>query len=218
MGGVMVDTDGHTTLPGLYAVGEVSCTGVHGANRLASNSLLEGLVFGLRVADRLSEHQDVQNWRPAYRGATCISYSDIISEGIPLSSQADVWIYDKMTVEQIRTELRRIMWQHVSLSRTEDGLREAQSTVQQLRHSLASEKREHDDIGSHETANMLLVAELVIAAALERRESRGSHWRLDYPARVPERDKQHYVFQRSSLDIHRYEYTQKVVSHAASSD
>ena len=194
MGGVMVDTDGHTTLPGLYAVGEVSCTGIHGANRLASNSLLEGLVFGLRVADRLSEHQDVQNWRPAYREATDISYSNVISEDVPLSSQADVWICDKTAVEQIRTELRRIMWQHVSLSRTEDGLREAQATVQQLRRPLALDKRERNDIGSHEIANMLLVAELVIAAALERCESRGSHWRLDYLAREADLEGHHYVF------------------------
>jgi L-aspartate oxidase len=217
MGGVMVDSDGRTTLPGLYAVGEVSCTGVHGANRLASNSLLEGLVFGLRVADRLSEHQDVQNWQPASREeATYISYSDVISEEIPLSSQADVWIYDRAATERMRTKLRRIMWQHVSLSRTEDGLHEALAAVQQLRRSLALSKSERDDIGSHEIANMLLVAQLVIAAALERRESRGSHWRLDYPAREADLDGHHYVFQRPSID--RWEYTRKAVSHATSSD
>jgi L-aspartate oxidase len=209
MGGVMVDTDGHTTLPGLYAVGEVSCTGVHGANRLASNSLLEGLVFGLRVADRLSEHQDEQNWRPAHREATYISYSNVAFTEEPLSSQTDEY-----TTELMRAELRQVMWQHVSLSRTEDGLHAAQTTIQRLYRSLASDKRDHTDAGSHEIANMLLVAELVIAAALERRESRGSHWRLDYPSRVPDLERRHYVFQRSSVGPG-WEHAQEVVSHAA---
>ena len=195
MGGVMVDTYGQTTLPGLYAVGEVACTGVHGANRLASNSLLEGLVFGLRVADSLAGamHDKISSSRHAIPvsftgtvGEDTLSLSHILNEG---------------DIHRILREVRQLMWQYVSLRRDEVGLLEARQRIEELRKDVPTLEVALSQ--PHllrprliETINMLQVAQLVIAAALQRRESRGSHWRSDY-RRLDERlNAAHYMFER----------------------
>lgn len=177
MGGVMVDSYGRTTLAGLHAVGEVACTGVQGANRLASNSLLEGLVFGLRVADGLMEE------------AGCPERSVGATQGSPprvVPTRTTKAIGDA-TISHIRGEVRGIMWQYVSLCRDQEGLLEAQRRINQLKQVMlaagAGENGQTENVVHWmETRNMLQVAELVIAAALQRRESRGSHWRRDYEA------------------------------------
>jgi L-aspartate oxidase len=173
MGGVVVDTASRTTLPQLYAVGEVACTGVHGANRLASNSLLEGLVFGRRAARHIALDMP-ESWAatPALPG------DRIRIEGVVMP-QVDRAI---SAAAQTRVQLQRVMWERVSLRRDADGLNNAQETLRTLAERAAVDP---------ETANLLLVAQLVVAAALARTESRGAHYRLDYPGRDPARDGRH---------------------------
>jgi len=192
MGGVMTDMYGRTTLAGLYAVGEVACTGVHGGNRLASNSLLEGLVFGLRLADGLAGINDEQADAFSRQALTVPVYDDLSREEALLS----VWP-DRESILQMRREIRQVMWKYVSLQRDQQGLLEATQQLHNL-HSIMltnGSTRQNNVVEWLETVNMLKVAELVIAAAFQRRESRGSHWRLDYPAPNEMLTGRHYAFQ-----------------------
>ncbi|MDQ2885663.1 MAG: L-aspartate oxidase [Chloroflexota bacterium] len=197
MGGVMVDSHGRTTLPGLYAVGEVSCTGVHGANRLASNSLLEGLVYGVLIADWLASPYATHDGLSLRKHTTVIAYDSLLAnEDMSLGNT------EMMTIAQVRNHLRQLMWQYVSLCRDEEGLLEAKGKVQALRRQLSErwpEQGEHV-VWRAETINMLLAAELVVVAALQRRESRGSHWRLDYPEAEHSLAGCHYAFRRLPVD------------------
>ncbi len=199
MGGVMTGVDGHTTVPGLYAVGEVACTGVHGANRLASNSLLEGLVFGLRLADRLSRGSNGPGdyARPTRRAIAVPRAHDAASYETLLGVQPG-----EETIVRLRRELRQVMWQHVSLSRDQAGLLVARARLGNLRAgTLEHLPSRHTGVGVdpawQETVNMFVVADLVIAAALQRHESRGSHWRSDYDFLDDSLAAAHYVLTRS---------------------
>lgn len=183
MGGVMVDTHGRTTVPNLYAVGEVACTGVHGANRLASNSLLEGLVYGIRIADKLASGEHVS--AGAAPLTAILVYDEALEATFPPFS-----CVDEQTSRCMRQKLRQLMWRDVSLIRDREGLLAAQSQVRALRQSLSVGA---ENSYSRETENMLLVAELVIVAALRRCESRGSHWRRDFQTTSAELA--HFVFQ-----------------------
>jgi L-aspartate oxidase len=173
MGGVVEDTEARTTLPQLYAVGEVACTGVHGANRLASNSLLEGLVFGRRAARHIALDL-AESWptAPALPG-DAITSDRIVEPRVNLAAPV---------VAETRAHLQQVMWKRASLRRDADGLSSAQETLRALAERAAVDP---------ETANLLLVAQLVVAAALARTESRGGHYRLDYPDRDPARDGRH---------------------------
>ena len=204
MGGVLVDALGRTTLPGLYAVGEVACTGVHGANRLASNSLLEGLVYGIRAAEVLTDSElptiPWHSWRQGISllpySHKAVGYTDTLSSG-----SMDVFNTD---ISDAKRELRHIMWQYVSLCRDQDGLSTARMRIAALQRSLdnvwARDERDSNSRAWQETLNMLLVAQLVIAAALERRESRGSHWRLDYQSLDENLTTTHYAFHPLHID------------------
>ncbi|MBG6216739.1 L-aspartate oxidase [Arthrobacter sp. CAN_A6] len=152
MGGVQTDTSGRTSLPGLYAVGEVACTGVHGANRLASNSLLEGLVFGARAAADLSA--------PA-------SWPVFASTPLDLGGSG---------VEQVftRSELQRLMSDHAGVVRDGGGLRIAAKQLAQFGIAGSS-------VADREQGNLLLAARLVVHAAAARTASRGAHYRSDEP-------------------------------------
>ncbi|MFQ5349272.1 MAG: FAD-binding protein, partial [Thermoanaerobaculia bacterium] len=154
MGGVWTDDRGRTSLPALWACGEVAASGVHGANRLASNSLLEALVFGARVARDLADRE----LRPASRGE------------LRLSAGGDV---DRALAEGLTRELRSVMWRHVGLVRDAAGLRLAGRRLAAIERRLPA--------GSSELHNLLLVGRLVACAALGRRESRGAHYRRDFP-------------------------------------
>lgn len=192
MGGVLVDTHGRTTLPHLYAVGEAACTGVHGANRLASNSLLEGLVYGIRVADTLI-HEDA-DWH-------CCVRTDTILLSYDNQEKLSSGNADEIALEQIKQALRKIMWQSVSLCRDHQGLLTAQERVRFLQQQLLNSGHSADTQEALEVANMLRIAEIVIVAALERRESRGSHWREDYQFLDADLAGHHFAFQSRSLEI-----------------
>ena len=244
MGGVMTDTEGRTTLPGLYAVGEVACTGVHGANRLASNSLLEGLVFGLRVGGVLGANGEQEGhvyqgqshaWHPqgphrpttpprattcrmatppAGNGAVGVGVEQGVAQNVVARGRVERWMGPCGCQARLRRELREIMWRYVSLCRDEEGLLVAKNKLETLWHSLpATSVMEHDEgqimPGWIEMRNMLQVAKLVIAAALQRRESRGSHWRSDYDAPDEALAACQYVFQCTTTDLP----TQEVLSH-----
>ncbi|MBI1421923.1 MAG: L-aspartate oxidase [Gammaproteobacteria bacterium] len=166
-GGVMTNLHGQTDLPGLYAIGEVSFTGLHGANRMASNSLLECLVF----AEAASEHIQQQADLPASRVA------------IPDWDESRVTDSDEeVVVTHNWHELRRFMWDYVGIVRTNKRLQRAASRVNLLLHEIDEyygNFRVTNDL--IELRNLSIVAKLIIQSALLRKESRGLHYTLDYP-------------------------------------
>ncbi|MGC2856198.1 L-aspartate oxidase [Novispirillum sp. DQ9] len=168
MGGVVADADGRTSLPGLYACGEVACTGLHGANRLASNSLLEAVVVGRRTASAVG--QGLRGAEPA---------------GLHRTAARPVDIPAPVAVDGLTTTLRGIMARHVGLVREAAGLRAAAADLAALAERLDTAPEgdpESDDVRAWaEARNLLLVARLVTAFAAARRESRGAHCRLDHP-------------------------------------
>jgi len=171
-GGVMVDRNGATDVPALYAIGEVSCTGLHGANRLASNSLLECLVFGESAAAHILERLD----RPTPEAT--IPHWD---ESQVKDSDEDVIITHNWA------ELRRFMWDYVGIVRTRKRLERAQRRIDLLKqevHEYYSHYRVSPDL--IELRNLIHVAELIVRSALMRHESRGLHYTLDYPDTLPE--------------------------------
>jgi L-aspartate oxidase len=168
MGGVSTDLDGRTSVAGLWAAGEVACTGVHGANRLASNSLLEGLVFADRVARAIvAEDAETQGRLDAETHARLAAERPVRGEG----SDGEH--------EHIGKQMREIMTRHVGVVRTEWSLAEAGTLLGQL--------EERTPASAWRTRNQLTVAQLITQSARGRRESRGGHRRADYPPRRPER-------------------------------
>jgi L-aspartate oxidase len=177
MGGVRTDLWGRTSVPGLFAVGEVACTGVHGANRLASNSLLESLVFSWRCADVLTESSSAWSEAAQSCGTGCIAEPGVPSEvSLPRTVLSD------------RKQLQTLMWNMVGIERNGHDL---QSALRQLH----SWHVEGTSVSSLETANLLQLARVTAQAALARHESRGAHYRNDCPESSP--DWQHsLVFQQ----------------------
>ncbi|HET7566250.1 MAG TPA: L-aspartate oxidase [Gemmatimonadaceae bacterium] len=155
MGGIVTDLAGRSSLPRLYACGEVSDTGVHGANRLASNSLLEGLVFAERVA------RDLQT-TPA------------LGAEPPLEEWSVPVLYDRGAAQVAANAIRGVMWQDAGIDRRAAGLRACLDTLDEIAARLPS--------GATEETNMVQTAQLIARAALMREESRGGHFRSDFPA------------------------------------
>jgi L-aspartate oxidase len=163
MGGVRTDAWGRTSLPGLYVVGEAACNGLHGANRLASNSLLEGAVYGRRVVEAftMGDAQDPFE----------LSWADPIA--------VDLGGGDEDAEPFQRSDLQQLMWDAAGLSRNAADLGEAFAELSTWRGPDVT------DAKSAEDANLLLVARAVVASALARQESRGGHFRSDFPDTDP---------------------------------
>jgi len=179
-GGVVADLDGATTLPGLWACGEVACSGVHGANRLASNSLLEGLVFGERVVSAISVGRDGARETGAMRGvaeALASACSCDLAEGLSAHVSSCVGARDAAS---LRSSIQRIMSRDAGVERDATGLTSAAETLAAL--DPGSPVRSPSTEAEWEVSNIAQVARAIVAAALAREESRGSHARSDFPA------------------------------------
>lgn len=179
IGGATIDLEGRTTLPGLWAAGEVTSSGLHGANRLASNSLLEGLVYGAHAGAGASE--------------AALTIADDF-HALPIDNPSVPEIGEPLDLGDIRNSLRSLMWRNVGIRRDEAGLAEAYETVDYwCRYVLT---RQFTQVEGWELQNMLTVARLMAAAALERRESRGVHLRSDYPRPDDPHWRRHITFRR----------------------
>ena len=151
-GGIRTDLNGHSSVPGLYAVGETACTGAHGANRLASNSLLEGLVFGARIAEDIA--RNLPTWED------------------PVSPDP----IEILISPSVRGELQRAMSRGAAVVRSEKSLKDALTTLDRLKDATTI----FANVDAWETTNLYLLATAIARSALERTESRGSHWREDF--------------------------------------
>ena len=174
MGGVQTDIDGRTSIPGIYAAGEVACTGVHGANRLASNSLLEGLVFGARAGCAMrSDAPDA--WPFAMPKVVEFDATRNRKAEAPGGSAEPVTI----------AGVQDMMWRQVGLFRDRDGLSRALAVLEPAWRAISAriEGGEPLDAGAWREASILTVGRLIARAALRREESRGGHYRSDFPQR-----------------------------------
>ena len=176
MGGVRTDVWGETTVPGLYACGECACVGVHGANRLASNSLLETVVFAKRVVERAVAAGETPEAAPLTPNAVAL--------GEPRAEEAGA---DGLSAVQ------HLMWEQVGIVREGESLRRACATLSAWQATLPDAV----DRPTHELANLLLCGRLVAEAALQREESRGAHYRRDFPEPRDEW-RRHIVFRRDT--------------------
>ena len=185
MGGVESDQWGRTSLPGLFAAGEVACTGVHGANRLASNSLLEGLVFGARAASAMQQPPEAAALK-----------SDRVTRPGP-----EPGVPGHVARPLDSPAVRDLLWQSVGLFRTQGGLLDAVSALD------AAYEAEHSRVAAYTTPdleacrrfNLITVASLIARAALRREESRGAHFREDFPERDDRHWRVHLVDVRADL-------------------
>ncbi|MEU0302332.1 L-aspartate oxidase [Streptomyces sp. NPDC006175] len=172
-GGVRTDLRGRTTVPGLYACGEVACTGVHGANRLASNSLLEGLVFAERIAADIVDRPRTDPGTPSRR--------------TPAAGPAGARTVALLAAES-RTAIQRIMTRGAGVIRSGGSLAVAAGELDALHRSAAAAEKDGPKdavpgVEAWEATNLLLVSQVLVAAAREREETRGCHWREDHPER-----------------------------------
>ncbi|RKU19220.1 L-aspartate oxidase [Candidatus Poribacteria bacterium] len=180
MGGIRTNTDTQTNLKGLYACGEVACTGVHGANRLASNSLLECLVYGARAGTNAATF--AKSYQPSVISSQLQEGSgtatrDALTENRKLKTE-------NYSIEPIKKVIREALWENVSIERNGEGLQETFAELQDLMESLGNvlTRPEVADVATIETVNMLNVALMITQSALVRTESRGAHYRADFPA------------------------------------
>jgi L-aspartate oxidase len=171
MGGVKTDLDGRTNLAGLYAAGEVASTGVHGANRLASNSLLEGLVFGARAAHAMARELSGDKGHSAV-GSSALTKATASPEA-----------------ETLIAQIQRLMWQNVGIVREGKKLRETVAQLETMRSGLP----EGSCRRCCEARNIADTALLITRSALARLESRGAHYRMDYPVHDDQRFQKHSV-------------------------
>jgi L-aspartate oxidase len=168
-GGVTTDLEGRTTIPGLWAIGEVACTGLHGANRLASNSLLEGMVFGHRAAEAVGAMKkeplpNVPEWDTGQ------------------ASSSD----EAVIITQNWDELRRLMWNYVGIVRSDKRLRRAARRIALLQEEIADYYWKYFITRDLlELRNIATVAQLIVECASSRRESRGLHYTTDWPESDP---------------------------------
>jgi L-aspartate oxidase len=197
MGGILTDLENRTNIPGLYAVGETASTGVHGANRLASNSLLECIVFGAQVTD-------IHNRVARMKGQD--GAADEQSTPVQLSLSKSEWEHQQTQLETIRQQLPRLVWQSAGICREQASLETAIATIESWQQDFAALPLTIFLTNLHpqqtaslnfpnlepqlrlwaETRNLLDVGYLILKSAAFRTESRGGHYRLDYPQTDPE--------------------------------
>ena len=182
-GGVLTDVDGKTDIAGLYAVGEVACTGLHGANRLASNSLLEALVCAHRAAMKVTGHKE-QRWPipiPSWHSGNAHNPDETV------------------VVSHNWDEIRRVMWDYVGIVRTNKRLARALKRITNLQEEI--QEYYWDFVVTSdllELRNIATVAELIVRSAMERPESRGLNYNLDYPEANPDWAQRDTVLRRAS--------------------
>jgi len=169
IGGMTVNMDGESSLPGLLGAGEVTASGLHGANRLGSNSLLEGLVFGLRAGRRASEQ--------------ALGMSDSFQARLLKCEPQPTVADDELNLTDIENSLNSLMWRHVGIRRRADELQQAVNQLEFWDRYVSP--REFNAPKGWELQNQLLIGRLMATAALERTESRGVHFRVDYPKTDP---------------------------------
>lgn len=170
-GGLLTDWDGRTSLPGLYAIGEVACTGVHGANRLASNSLLEAVVFSHRAARR-----------------SRVEISEAPAPASPEAGSEPARGTHGVAAETVEPRLRDVMWDDVGLVRSDEGLARAEAALEELTvHPIAVPEDPTPAVRAREARFQVLVATLVVRCARRRLESRGLHCTVSHPFRDNER-------------------------------
>jgi L-aspartate oxidase len=178
IGGVRTDLEGRTTLDGLYATGEAASTGVHGANRLASNALLEGLVYGARAGKAMREEL-----KQGHHAASAVKKA--ASQNGPVYAG----------VEDLIGQIQDVLWRHVGIVRTRSGMQEAIKVLESLASRVAHPRTRR----SCEAANLHLAGLLVARSALAREESRGAHYRTDFPGHDDKRFLKHSVVKGESL-------------------
>jgi len=165
MGGVKTDTKGCTSIPNLYAIGEAGCTSLHGANRLASNSLLECVVLAYNLANHLKD-------------------KNLISEeNINFDTQREIKTYENLP--ELNQKLKETMWKNAGIIRSEKSLKMAKTDIKNLEHEFDVYAK-YTQKEAYEFRNMLLVAKAITKAALAREESRGGHFREDFPETLDE--------------------------------
>jgi L-aspartate oxidase len=181
-GGIKTDINGATTLPGLYAIGEVACTGMHGANRLASNSLLEGLVVAHRAATSAVQMRSASRQKAA----------------VPEWQSGNVQDVDELVVIYHNwDEIRRLMWDYVGIVRTDKRLQRASARLRNLQREIREFYWNFKvSVDLLELRNLAAVAALIVDSALWRKESRGLHYTLDYPDRDDQQFKRDTLLRR----------------------
>ncbi len=177
-GGVVTDLGGCTNIARLYAAGEVACTGVHGANRLASNSLLEAMVYGYRAAQHTLRNQTAS-----------------LPEGMPCQCEDPVTL-PEATIDPLWKSVRRLMQRNVGIVRTTAELETTRRELARIRKSLMGEP---DTVAAWETKNIATVGALIVESALRRHESRGLHYILDYPEAI-ESERHDTILEASELE------------------
>ncbi|WP_286801384.1 FAD-binding protein, partial [Acinetobacter sp. UBA2063] len=166
-GGVMVDSSSHTDLTGLYAIGETSYTGLHGANRMASNSLLECFVYGMSAAEDIEQKFDAG-----------FKFPEVLAWDESQVTDAD----EDVVILQNWDELRSTMWNYVGIVRTTKRLQRALHRIEMLKREITEYYQDYRvSKNLIELRNLVLVSEMIVRCAMQRKESRGLHYTLDYP-------------------------------------
>jgi len=178
MGGIKVNSWGETNISGLFATGEVACTRVHGANRLASNSMLEVVVFSKRIIDKTSGEEGTE---VVVKGQSTEIYQSLSQRQLP-----------RVVPSPSHVALESLLWDKVGIIRNKEGLTEAANILAVWQDSLPAPTER----SSYELNNMALTGRLMAEAALHREESRGAHFRSDFPEKSAEWE-QHIVFREN---------------------